>query len=91
MAGVNDRHDNRAMPTIHREGRLRFVIHSQDHPPPHVHVKGLGNECRIRLADVVVIGNAGFTSQELRRILDSVRARVRDFEEQWHGIHGQNR
>jgi hypothetical protein len=76
------------MPTVHREDGLRFVIYSQDHPPPHVHVKQAGCELKIRLSDATITRNDGFTARQQARIRDIVISRRREFEDAWHGLFG---
>lgn len=42
------------MPTIIRERGFRVVIHFNDHPPPHVHVKKSGQQARVGLAPLAL-------------------------------------
>ena len=79
------------MPTIHRETNRRYVIYVNDHPPPHVHVKAPGCECRVRIADTEVIDSSGFTQRELRDIIGNVRIHAAIFKATWDGIFTQNR
>lgn len=76
------------MPTIYRERGHAYVIYSQDHPPPHVHVKHAGCEAKVFLDPVAVERHFGFTQQELSRIKDVVRAHAHEFAGSWHGIFG---
>ncbi|MEC3910199.1 DUF4160 domain-containing protein [Sphingobium sp. CR2-8] len=79
------------MPTVLREGNLRVVIYTDDHPPPHVHVFGEG-ETKIALlapeggADVVRI--VGADRRESRRALQIVREKRDYLLERWKAIHG---
>lgn len=79
------------MPTIHREANRRYVIFTNDHPPPHIHVKGPGSECRVRLQDVVVMDSVGFTQRELRDIVVIVRSHAASFKVVWDGIFTESR
>ena len=74
------------MPTVHREANRRYVIFTNDHPPPHVHVKAPDCECRVRIADAMVIDSAGFTSRELRDIIGHIQANAARFKVIWDGI-----
>ena len=76
------------MPTIYRERDHRYQIYSQDHPPPHVHVKHAGCEAKVFLNPVSVERHFGFTRQQLARIVEIVRERAREFEDAWHGLFG---
>ena len=78
------------MPTVLREANRRYVIFTNDHPPPHVHVKGPNCECRVRIADAAVMDNAGFTSRELRDIIREVQANAARFKVTWDGIFTEN-
>jgi Domain of unknown function (DUF4160) len=37
------------MPTIHREGGFEVMVNTDDHPPPHVHVKYAGGVVLINI------------------------------------------
>lgn len=79
------------MVTVHRAHGYRFVMFTNDHSPPHVHVFGHGGEAKIVLDDpegprldwVVGIGRG-----DMRRLmLEAERERVRLLE-MWNTIHG---
>ena len=78
------------MPTVLREANRRYVIFTNDHPPPHVHVKAPGCECRVRIADGKVIDSAGFTGRELRDIVSQVGLHAATLQAVWDGIFTQN-
>lgn len=75
------------MPRVWRDGNLRIVIYTDDHPPPHVHVFGDG-ETKIALVapDVVRVVGAGW--RESRRALTIVREKRDYLIERWNEIHG---
>jgi hypothetical protein len=79
------------MPTVLREGNLRVVIYTDDHPPPHVHVFGDG-ETKIALFGgegvAAVVRIVGADRRESRRALDIVREKRDYLIERWNGIHG---
>ncbi|MEA3388172.1 DUF4160 domain-containing protein [Sphingobium sp. CCH11-B1] len=79
------------MPTVLREGNLRIVIYTDDHPPPHVHVFGDG-ETKISLSGpqdrVEVVRIVGADRRESRRALEIVREKRDYLLEKWNGIHG---
>lgn len=75
------------MPTVWREGNLRVVVYTDDHPPPHVHVFGDG-ETRIALTEPAVVRVVGADRRESRRALEIVRERRDYLLERWNGIHG---
>jgi hypothetical protein len=78
------------MPTVHREANRRYVIFTNDHPPPHLHVKAPGCECRIHIEDARVMSNAGFTQRDLRVIIATVIENASAFRLAWDGIFSEN-
>jgi hypothetical protein len=79
------------VPTIHREDGLRFVIHTDDHEPAHVHVFGDG-EMKIVIAAAhglpAAIWSVGMKRPEQRRAMDAVLERQAEFLARWREIHG---
>ncbi len=79
------------MPTVLREGALRVVIYTDDHPPPHVHVFGNG-ESKIALGGAdgkpMLVRAVGADFRESRRALRIVREKREYLLEQWNRIHG---
>lgn len=79
------------MPTIHREHGLRFVIHTDDHEPAHVHVFGDG-EMKITIAAPdglpFAIWSVGMKRPDERRAMDVVLARQAEFLARWREIQG---
>ncbi len=76
------------MPTVWRDGNLRVVIYTDDHPPPHVHIYGDG-ETKIALTgDIGIVRIVGATPRESRRALAIVREKRDMLIERWNGIHG---
>jgi hypothetical protein len=78
------------MVTVHRAYGYRFVMFTNDHGPPHVHVFGGGGEAKIVLGqtEVTVEWVAGIGRGDLRRIMEEAgreRARLLDA---WSTIHG---
>ncbi|MBX9815640.1 MAG: hypothetical protein A4S12_06580 [Proteobacteria bacterium SG_bin5] len=76
------------MPTVHREHGLRFIIYTDDHPPPHVHVTGPGI-AKIMLEPAIALVNArGLSQADVGRALDVVRENRGMLLEAWKRIHG---
>lgn len=45
------------MPVLQRFDNARVLMHLEDHPPPHVHVKLRdGRECTVELEDLAIKG-----------------------------------
>ncbi len=79
------------MVTVHRAFGFRFVIFTNDHSPPHVHVFGQGGEAKITLdgpnrltLDRVV----GIGQLDMRRIMLEVERECRCLLAEWREIHG---
>jgi Domain of unknown function (DUF4160) len=79
------------MPTIHREGGLRFVVYLEDHPPPHVHIIGDG-EAKIALlnGEARLIWQRGFSQSDVNKALNVVRVQYVMMLEVWESIHGRH-
>jgi len=76
------------MPTVHRAFGLRFVIFTNDHDPPHVHVFGPRAEAWIGLEPLQLVWSAGFKASELRRIIVEAAREQGRLMEAWNRIHG---
>lgn len=76
------------MVTVHSALGCRFVIFTNDHDPPHVHVFGRGAEAKLSLDPVVLLWSAGFKKSELKRILREAQAQRELLLEKWNEIHG---
>ena len=74
-------------PTIISTQNLRFVIHTNDHKPPHVHIIGVDAEAKISLKDIKVIKNTGFSSRDIKRILEFVKQHNDILTEAWSSYH----
>jgi hypothetical protein len=79
------------MPTIIRLGGLRVVIYPNDHSPEHVHVIGADREAVFELhcpdGPVTLRECYGFTTRQLRRVMDELDAALSDLCTAWEGIH----
>ena len=72
------------MPTVVEYRGIKFVVHPNDHNPPHVHVKlSSGAECRINLesGDFMDTPPAGTQRAILRMYRDNVEEIVGKWEE----------
>jgi len=79
------------MVTVHREAGLRFIIFSDDHPPPHVHVVGDG-KAKFVIAgtngDPELAYNDGLKAGDLRKAMRIVAERQATLIERWKDYHG---
>lgn len=81
-----------AMVTVHREVGYRFVIHTDDHEPAHVHVIGAG-ELKVTIRGMgglpEIVSAVGVKMRDRRRIMDVVRDRQDALLAAWRAIHGE--
>jgi len=80
------------MVTVHRAHGFRFVIFTNDHRPPHVHVFGQGGEARIILAGaagVTLDWVAGIGRGDLRRVMEEADNQRERLLAIWKTIHEQ--
>jgi hypothetical protein len=76
------------MPTVHREHGMSFVVYTDDHPPPHVHVTGRGT-AKITLTPIVgVLGARGMSKADTARALAVVKSHRDMMLDAWDRIHG---
>ena len=81
------------MPVVMREGGWSFVIYTDDHAPPHVHVKRPGGEVKVSLPlpgeCVQVMRVRGVATHEAvgaARLVETNRKRLL---REWESIHGR--
>ena len=79
------------MVTVHRAFGFRFVMFTNDHAPPHLHVFGQSGEAKLELASgraVTVIWVNFIARGGLRRLLAEARERHPLLLDAWRMIHG---
>jgi len=80
------------MPTVLRERGFRFVINTDDHPPPHVHVKRGGSEAVIEFEGVVEVrDNWGLRREDLRIAFQIVKRNQEALLTAWRRIYDRLR
>ena len=78
------------MVTVHRVYGFRFVIFSNDHSPPHVHVFGQGGEAKIVLegpGGITLDWAVGICRGDLRRVMQEVRRERERLIATWKLVH----
>lgn len=75
------------MGTIFQFRHIKFVIRTRDHKPPHVHILRGDCEAKIEIKTCKVIRNNGFSSNDLKRIINFIADREDLFMEAWNEIH----
>ena len=83
------------MPTILRFGGLRVVIYPNDHAPGHVHVIGADCEAVFELncpaGPVTLRESYGFSTRQLRSLMDQLNAALSELRLAWEKIHESDR
>ncbi len=76
------------MPTVLRIGPYRFHFYSDEGTEPaHVHVRSASGECKFWLDPVVLAGNRGIASHDLRDIEHLVFQHQALLKEKFHEFH----
>jgi hypothetical protein len=66
--------------------RLRESSHKH---LPHCHAIGSGCEARIHLKTLEILTNAGFTKNDMRKILKAIRHHQDELIAKWEEYHGK--
>ncbi len=81
------------MPTVLTVGKVRVVIYTNDHPPPHVHAVR-GNEARAKFnlngpdGPVELVEQEGFSRSDISHIGQAIAEALTDICKRWSDIHG---
>ena len=79
------------MATVVRVGKLRVIVYSRDHPPPHVHVVGPRGQAKILVdgpeGHPRLEWNLGLSRRELARALAIVADHRELILTEWKRIH----
>jgi hypothetical protein len=71
------------MPTIALIGKIRIMIYLADHGRPHVHAVGPGAEAKIEIGSLVVVRQSGFSTKEMKLILEFIANNRERLLEAW--------
>ena len=74
------------MVTVLQAAGMRFVIHTDDHEPAHVHVYGDG-EARIDITEVAAISTRRMSKRDLARALTIVVENRQLLRNRWRELH----
>jgi hypothetical protein len=76
-------------PTVVRQDGYQLIIFTNDHPPPHVHVRHSGRVARARLKPIEILHNSGYNARELSKIRAIVEEHQALLLEAWFELHGE--
>jgi hypothetical protein len=77
------------MPTVLRVKGYRFIIFTNDHPPPHIHVKHAEGGGKINLEPVEWVEHFELNQRQRREILEIVVENRDYLLEKWQEFQGQ--
>ena len=69
--------------------KMRLVIHSRDHRPPHVHIIAPDAEVRITIDTLEVLEVNGFDRSDIKEFVEFMKERQEKIKEKWNEIHGE--
>jgi len=72
------------VPTLLRIGPYRFLFHSREHDPPHIHVESSSGKAVVTLTPIRMTDSKGYTRRETRQIYETVLIHRRAFLDRWH-------
>ena len=72
------------MPELLRIFGLRFFFYSNDHFPPHVHVRGADGEARFIIETVTCVENNGLKNKDLRLAEAIIEENKQIFLDRWN-------
>ncbi|MBE9464621.1 DUF4160 domain-containing protein [Dyadobacter subterraneus] len=72
------------MPELLRLFGLRFFFYSNDHRPPHIHVRGNDGEARFSINPVNCIENNGLKKKDLYLAEAIIKTNKEEFLRKWN-------
>jgi hypothetical protein len=76
------------MPTVLRERGYQFIIFTNDHLPPHIHVRRAEGGAKVNLVQIEVVEHYNLNRRQLNEIIELVNQH-RDFLlKKWNEIQG---
>lgn len=77
------------MPTIFFYFGLRFFFFSNEHLPPHVHVRSADGKAKFNLLDGSMMEECTLKPNDLKRANEVIQEKREDFLQEWYNIHGE--
>jgi len=75
------------MGTILSYRNIKFVVYSNDHPPPHVHAISPNGEAKIEIISLDCFFCRGFTRRDLKMITKLISDKREILMEAWNEFH----
>ena len=77
------------MPTIFFYFGLRFFFLSNEHLPPHVHVRSADGKAKFNLLDGSMMEESTLKPNDLKRANEVIQEKREDFLQERYNIHGE--
>lgn len=77
------------MPTIFFYLGFRFFFYSNEHNPPHVHVRCASGMCKFSLEDCSLLDESTMKPKDLKKALEILIEKREEFLKEWFNFHGE--
>ena len=78
------------MPTVLRIGGYRFIIFTNDHNPPHIHVQRAEGGAKIGLRPIEIVEYHALNTRQLGEIIAIVSEHHDYLLDKWREVQGDN-
>lgn len=77
------------MPTIFFYLGFRFFFYSNEHKPPHVHVRCASGKCKFSLEDGSLLEDSTMKPKDLKKAIEILKEKREEFLKEWLNFHGE--
>lgn len=77
------------MPTIFFFLGFRFFFYSQEHMPPHVHVRCASGKAKFNLLDGSQMETPTMKPKDLKKAIEILNEERERFLKEWYNFHGE--
>jgi hypothetical protein len=77
------------MPTVLDLFGLKFIIFTNDHQPPHCHVKSANGAAKFEIKDEVRLIESTLKPRELKLAEYVLEENLENIQQAWKNIHGE--
>lgn len=77
------------MPTIFFYLGFRFFFYSNEHRPPHIHVRCGSGQAKFNLIDGALMEDATMKPSDLKKATEILIEKREYFLKEWYNIHGE--
>ena len=77
------------MPTIFFYLGFRFFFFSNEHNPPHVHVRCASGKCKFNLLDGSPLEEPTMKPKDYKKAIEILEEKREEFLKEWYNYHGE--